>query len=296
MLWGETAALLTAVCWALTAVFFSYSGRRVGADLINRSRLLFAFVFLLITHRVLEGQFFPTGVEPFRWGWLALSSLLGLVLGDAFLFRAYALIGPHLSMLMMSTVPIISALAGWLLFGETVTLVEFAGMLLAVVGVAWVVTEVRSGPAIADRAGHNKGLLFGLLGAAGQVANLVTARYALVDDFSAISATVIRILIAFLVLWGLAIVRGQIRETIDAWRDKRIFQAIIAGSVAGPFLGIWLSLIAVQNARLGIASTLMALPPILLIPMEHFVFKRKVSRRGVTGTIVALVGVAILFL
>jgi len=296
MLWGEIAALLTAVCWSFTAVFFSYSGRRAGADVINRSRLLFAFAFLLVTHRVLEGQFFPTGVEPFRWGWLAVSSLLGLVLGDAFLFRAYALIGPHLSMLMKSTVPIISMLAGWLLFGETVSPVELAGMLLAVAGVAWVVTEIHSDPTRTDRASYNKGLLFGLLGALGQVANLVTARYALVDDYPAISATVIRILIALVVLWGLAAARGQIRETFDKWRDQRVFRAIVAGSVAGPFLGIWLSLIAVQNARLGIASTLMALPPVLLIPMEYFIFRHKVSRRGITGTIIALVGVAILFL
>jgi len=296
MLWGEIAALLTAVCWALTAVFFSYSGRRVGADVINRSRLLFALLFLLITHRVLEGQFFPTGVEPFRWGWLAVSSLLGLVLGDAFLFRAYAMIGPHLSMLMMSTVPIITGLAGWLLFGETVTPLESAGMVLAVAGVAWVVTEAKIDMTPTDRASHRKGLIYGLLGALGQVANLVTARYALVDDFSAVSATIIRIFIAFLVLWGVAVGRGQIRSTIDVWRDKNILRAVVAGSVAGPFLGIWLSLVAVQNARLGIASTLMALPPVLLIPMEHFVFGRKVSRRGVTGTVIALAGVAMLFL
>lgn len=296
MLWGEVAALLTAVCWSFTAVFFSYSGARAGSDVVNRSRLVFAFGFLLIAHRILEGQFFPTGVEPFRWGWLAASSVIGLVLGDAFLFQAYVLIGPRLAMLMMSTVPIISVLFGWLLFGETIASVELAGVVLAVAGVAWVVTEVRGDPSLADRSNYNKGLLYGLLGALGQVLNLVTARYALVDDFSAISATVIRILIAMIILWGLALVRGQFLGTFDKWRDRRVLGAIIAGSAFGPFLGIWLSLIAVQNARLGIASTLMALPPILLIPVEYLVYRRKISRRGIVGTVVAMVGVAMLFL
>jgi drug/metabolite transporter (DMT)-like permease len=295
MPWGEIAALATAVCWSFTAIFFSYSGRRVGSEVVNRSRLLFAFVFLLITHWFLEGKLFPRDIEPFRWGWLAISSLLGLVLGDAFLFRAYVLVGPRLSMLMMSTVPIVSTMFGWLLFGEMVTSLELAGVVLAVGGVAWVVTEGQGDASAANRQTHNKGLLFALLGALGQVANLVTARYALVDDFPAISATVIRILIAAVLLWSLALVRGQIGHTFRQWRDKQAFRALLAGATVGPFLGIWFSLIAVQNARLGIASTLMALPPILLIPLEYLIYRRRISRRGMTGTVVAMVGVALLF-
>ncbi len=295
MPWGELAALGTAVCWSFTAIFFSISGRRIGSDVVNRSRLLFAFGFLLITHWFLEGVLFPSGVEPFRWGWLAISSILGLVLGDAFLFQAYVIVGPRLSMLMMSTVPIISTLFGLLLFGETVTSLEMMGVALAVVGVAWVVTEGQGSVSTMDRRTYNKGLLFGLLGALGQVANLVTARYALVDDFPAISATLIRILIAIVVLWGIAAVRGQIGHTFRQWKDKKAFQAMMGGAVVGPFLGIWLSLIAVQHARLGIASTLMALPPVLLIPLEYLIYRHRVSRRGIAGTVIAMVGVALLF-
>ena len=296
MLLGEIAALLTAVCWSFTAIFFSFGGRRVGSDVVNRTRLLFGLVFLIITHRLLEGQFIPTGVEPFRWGWLAVSSVLGLVLGDAFLFAALALIGPRITMLMMSTVPIMSALFGWILFGETFTSVELLAVLLAVGGIAWVVTEPQSDPSLANPAGYRKGLFFAFLGALGQVANLVTSRYALVDNFPALSATVIRILIGLVILWAIAAARGEIRDTFDKLRDRRAFWAIVGGSVAGPFLGIWLSLVAVQNARLGIASTLMALPPVLLIPVEYLVFRRVVSRRGIVGTIVAMTGVALLFL
>lgn len=296
MLWGEIAALLTAVCWSFTAIFFSFSGRRIGSDVVNRSRLVFAFGFLSITHWALEGEIFPREVELYRWGWLALSSVLGLVLGDAFLFRAYVEIGPRLSMLMMSTVPIMSTLFGLLLFGESITQVEMLGVFLAVAGVAWVVTEGQTDPSLTDRRKYYRGLLFAFLGAVGQVANLVTARFALDDGFPTISATVIRILIALLILWGVAAVRGQIRHTLSQWRDRRAFQALIAGSTVGPFLGIWLSLVAIQNARLGIASTLMALPPVLLIPLEFALFHRRVSRRSLIGTFVAMIGVTLLFI
>ena len=295
MMWGEVAALATAVCWSFTAIFISYSVRRVGSEVVNRSRLLLACLFLRVAHRALEGAFFPTGVEPFRWGWLAVSSVLGLVLGDAFLFRAYVLIGPRLAMLLMATVPIFSALFGWLLFGEAVTNLELIGITLAVAGVGWVVTEGQTDPRLADRRVYRRGLLFGLLGALGQVANLVTARYALVDDFPALSATLIRIAIGAGIVWGVAALRGQAGHTVRQWGDRRAWRAIVAASFVGPFLGIWLSLIAVQNARLGIASTLMALPPVILIPVEYALFRQRVSPRGLAGTVIALGGVALLF-
>ena len=294
-MWGELAALGTAVCWSFTAMFFSFAGRRIGSGVVNRSRLLFACLYLAILHRLLLGVFFPTGLEPFRWGWLAVSSMLGLVLGDAFLFRAYVLIGPRLAMLVMSTVPIFSALLGALLFGEAVTPLEMLGIALAVAGVGWVVTEGQSDPRLRDGHTYRRGLFFALLGALGQVSNLVTARYALVDDFSPLSATLVRVALAMVVLWGMAAARGQAADTVRPWSDRRALGAVLLGALVGPTLGIWLSLIAVQNARLGIASTLMALPPVLLIPLEYAAFRQRISRRGVAGTVVALAGVALLF-
>lgn len=295
MIWGELAALGTAVCWSFTAVFFSYSGRLIGSDVVNRSRLIFAFLFLSLSHFLFEGSLFPMHVEAFRWGWLGVSSILGLVIGDTFLFQAYVLIGPRLAMLLMSTVPIYSTLFGWLLFGETVSRWELTGILLAVGGIAWVVTEKQPGMNALETRQYKKGLLMGLLGALGQVANLVTAKYGLVGGFSSLSATLIRILVAVVLLWGIAILRGQVRYSLQQWHNQPAFAAMIGGAVAGPFLGIWLSLVAISLARLGIASTLMALPPVLLIPIEFVAFKKQVSRRGIAGTAVAILGVAVLF-
>ena len=293
---GELAALGTAVCWSATAIFFSYSGRLIGSDVVNRSRLLFAFLFLGLSHLVLEGSLFPLHVEGFRWFWLAISSVLGLVVGDTLLFKAYVLIGPRLSMLLMSTVPIISTLFGWLLFGETVSGLELTAVFLTVGGVSWVVTEKQPGRTAVENKQFSSGILFGLGGALGQVSNLITARYGLVDNFPTISATMIRILVALIILWGLALLRGQVRATLRQWRNRQAFPAMIGGSISGPFLGIWLSLVAIQLTRLGIASTLMALPPVLLIPVEFIVYKKPVSARGMVGTGVAFIGVMLLFL
>lgn len=296
ILLGQLAALGTAFCWSLTAVFFSHSGRLVGSHVVNRSRLLFAMLFISISHLILVGTIFPFQAEPYRWAWLALSSILGLVLGDTFLFRAYVLVGPRLSMLMMSTVPILSTIMASVFLGERVASIELVGIIVTVAGIAWVVTERGTDAVPDEKRQYTSGLFFAFLGALGQSSNLIAAKFALDGDFPSISATSIRLLVALVILWLLTAFRGQLRSTFDKWRNRSAFKSMVAGSVVGPFLGIWLSLQAVQLAPVGIAATLMALPPVILIPLGYLLYDERVGRRGVVGTMVAFCGVALIFL
>jgi drug/metabolite transporter (DMT)-like permease len=293
---GELAALATAVCWSFTAILFSYSGRLVGSQVVNRSRLLFAMAFLLLTHTLLEGTPFPLQAEPFRWFWLALSSLLGLVLGDAALFQAYVLIGPRLSMLMMSSVPILSTLLAWIFLGETVTGLEFGGVLVTIGGISWVVTEKQPQRTAVEHKQYRRGLLMALAGALGQAANLITAKFGLAGEFSTISATIIRIFVAIVIVWAVAAWQGQIYHTVRQWQNRRVLPAILGGTVVGPFLGIWFSLVAIQWTRVGIAATLMALTPVILIPLGYMLYRERVSGRGLAGTVLAFTGVALILL
>ena len=296
LLLGQIAALATAFCWGLTAIFFSYSGRLVGSQVVNRSRLLFAMLFIMATHLILLGTLFPINAEPYRWGWLALSSILGLVLGDTFLFRAYVLVGPRLSMLMMSTVPILSALLAWLFLGELLNRNEIAGIVVTVGAIAWVATERRTDQTVVENKRYWSGIFMAFLGAFGQAAGLITAKIGMDGDFPTISATAIRIFVALVILWAIAGLSRELIPTIRHWRNRKAFRAIIAGTIVGPFLGIWFSLIAVQLAPVGVAATLMALTPVILIPLGYFFYNERVSRRGVLGTALAFAGVALIFL
>ncbi len=293
---GQIAGLATAFCWSLTAIFFSYSGRLVGSQVVNRSRLLFAMLFIIATHLVLLGTLFPVDAEPYRWGWLGLSSILGLVLGDTFLFRAYVLVGPRLSMLMMSIAPILSALLAWLFLGELLSRNEMIGIIITVAAIAWVATERRSDQSVVENKRYWLGLFMGFLGAFGQAAGLVAAKIGMDGDYPTISATAIRIFVALVILWSIAALRRELIPTIRKWRNRPAFRAIIAGTIVGPFLGIWFSLVAVQLAPVGVAATLMALPPVILIPLGYFFYNERVSRRGVLGTVLAFAGVALIFL
>lgn len=295
---GEIAAVAASFCWSLNSIQFTFAGRRVGSRVVNRVRLALAVVLLSLSHLLLRGELWPVGAELHRWGWLGVSGIVGLIVGDGALFQAFLRIGPRRSMMLMTLVPVISAVGAWMLIGETLLPLEVLAILLTVGGVAWVVSERRSPTELLDHDGRDLvlGVLLGLTGATGQALGLVAAKQGLVGDFPALSATVIRMVVAATAIWLLAAIQGEVGPTWRALKDRQARFWIAGGSFIGPYVGVWLSLVAVQAARVGIASTLMSLSPILLIPFDHWVLGQSITLRTVVGTVVALTGAGMLFL
>lgn len=292
---GLLAALGTAIGWTGTALFFSASGRRVGSEAVNLTRLLFAIVLLGTAHWALRGAPAPLDAGLARWKWLALSGVIGLVVGDVALFEAFVLIGPRLSSLLMALAPIIGAFLGFALLGERLTLLQLAAIGLTVGGVVIVVTErapVARG--VDDQRHYVRGVALGLVGALGQAGGLIASKLGMAGEYPAISATLARVLVAAAVLWALAAVRGRIGRIARAWRNRRALAFIAAGAVCGPFIGVWLSLFAVREAPVGLASAVMAISPILVLGVEA-ARGRHVSGQAVAGTLAAVGGVALLF-
>jgi len=294
---GEIAALATSFCWSLNSVQFTFAGRRVGSRVVNRVRLTFAVLFLSLSHLFLYGKLWPVQAELYRWGWLGLSGALGLIVGDGSLFQAFLLIGPRRSMMLMTLVPVISTLAAWIFLGEVLLPLEIIAILITVGGVAWVVSERQAGNESIDRDPQERalGVLLGLGGATGQALGLVFAKRGLVGDFPALSATVMRMTMAAAVIWLGAVFQGRASLAWDALEDKQARFWLVGGAFVGPFIGVWLSLIAVRTAPVGIASTLMSLSPIILIPFDHWIFDEEITVRSIVGTLVALIGAALIF-
>jgi drug/metabolite transporter (DMT)-like permease len=293
---GEIAALATSVAFSFASTFLTLAGRRVGSMVLNRTRLVLAIAFLIITHWIVLGVPLPLQADSDRWLWLGLSGVVGLVIGDIFLFQAFVWIGPRLSMLMMSLAPVIAAFLAWIFLGEIVTFAQMAGIALTLSGVAWVVMGRNPSGAARDK-NYTRGILYGLGGAIGQAAGLVLAKNGLGGDFSPISANLIRMISAAAVLWLITLIQGQAKTTVQTLIENRnAMLFVLLGTIAGPFLGVSFSLLSVQNSAVGIASTLMALPPVFLLPISYFVFKERYSWGVILGTMLAIVGVALLFL
>ena len=69
----------------------------------------------------------------------------------------------------------------------------------------------------------------------------------------------------------------------------------VSGAVVGPFLGVWMSLVAADHAPVGVAQTLCSLAPVLILPFLVWIHKERVSPRAAVGALIAVCGVAILF-
>ncbi len=296
---GELAALLTAVCWTVTAMAFESAGKRVGALSLNLIRLIIGLGFLAIFNAVTSGNFFPHATS-YQWFWLILSGLVGFVLGDLFLFRAFILIGARISMLIMSLVPPITAFIAWITLGEVLNGIEFLGMGITMVGIILVMASRRSNPGeTISKKGKMGPLLFGgilaLGGAVGQAAGLVLSKKGM-QEMNPFAATQIRImagLVGFIIVITLL---KRWKKVFVAIRDLKAMKFMFIGSFTGPFLGVSFSLLAVQHTETGVAATLMALVPVLIIPPSIFLKKEKIKLMEIIGALVTVGGVALFFL
>jgi drug/metabolite transporter (DMT)-like permease len=306
---GQLAAVGAATCWALTSLLFAFAGRRVGPQVVNLSRLLLALAILVVAHRWTTGAWLPLDAGAERWGWLSLSGVIGLALGDAALFQALIYIGPRLTALMMALAPIIAAVAAWLFLGERLLPLDVLAIALTVGGVAWVVAE-RQGPPLAAppppaarapavspaNRSYALGVVLGVAAATGQALGLITSRLGMAGGLPVLSATVVRILAAAALVWLAAFLTGRAAQPLQALRGHpRAALAISAATLLGPVTGVSLSLVAIQHAPIGIASTLMALTPVIILPLVRFLFHERISPRALAGTVVALLGVALIF-
>lgn len=298
---GEFAALFTAIFWAVTSMSFEAAGKRIGSLQVNLVRLYFALVIYTVYLYAVRGMPFPTDATAEAWGWLALSGVVGFAVGDLLLFQAFVVVGARISMLIMALVPPITALIGWMMLGEILTMQALAGMVLTMTGVAMVVLKPnRNHPDIRKRKKLRLnyplgGILLAFGGAVGQAVGLVLSKFGM-KDYDAFAASQIRVLAGLVSFTLIFLFMNRWDKVKAALKNRKGMLFTGLGSIFGPFLGVSFSLLAVQHTETGIAATIMSVVPILLIPPAIFFFKEKVGWREVLGSFIAVGGVALLFL
>ena len=301
---GETAAVCTSVLCTLTSVFFASASRRIGALSVNAYRIVVAVILLGSTHLIALGTFEPSANNA-QWFYMGLSGIIGLALGDFGYFSALALIGPRRGVLLMSMAPIFSSLSAYFILDEILSLWAIIGIAITLAGVCVVILEREEENSQVPLSKRQKtlGVLLGLGGSLGQGIGIVISKYgmmAVADDPSAplnpLSATLIRMLTATISIWLFVITTGRLSKVAHTSKDRRGMTRTIGGALTGPFLGVWLSMVAVTYTAAGIAATLMSLMPVMIIPVVWILYKEKTSWRGILGAGIAVIGVGILFL
>lgn len=302
MYFGEIAALLTAVFWTVTSLSFESAGKKVGSLSVNLIRLVIAFFIYGVVNYFRRDMFLPLDAGTERWIWLALSGLVGFVIGDLLLFQAYVVIGARISMLIMALAPPITAFVSWLMLDEVLSLMKWVGMAVTLTGISIVILKREKHDEDSKKKKRKittnysiGGLLLAFGGAVGQGVGLVLSKKGMgeYDAFAASHIRVITGLIGFALIFLFARKYGKVLKAV---KHQAAMKRIALGSVFGPFLGVSFSLLAIQNTQAGIAATIMAIVPVLIIPPAIFIFKEKVNWKEIIGAVITVGGVAMFFL
>lgn len=292
---GEISALSAAVTWAVGIFFFTAASQRVGSFSMSHYRMLFGCLILFTANGLATGSFAPVGISSLNWFLLGLGGLAGFFLCDVLLFQSCVDVGPRLGVLIFNLYPIAGALLARIFLGEVLSAIAWIGVLTTIAGTVWVVMDKR------DDGGAKKYFVRGVFLASGaavlQAVSFILAKPAMVgaDGVHPITATLIRAVFGGAAYWIVSLFRGRVGEIIGKSSDKRALLFIACGAVIGLSLGVYLSMIAIKFTDIGIASAIMALMPVFMLPMSAIVSKERITLRAVIGSFIACLGIAILF-
>ena len=312
---GEFISLGVAALWTISALAAEVATKRMGVLVLNVWRMTFAFLLSAALLWFTTGEPLPLMAGGEAWCWLLLSGFVGYFLGDWCLFNSYIVIGSRLGQLFMTLAPAFTAFFAWTMIGQTLSWHSLLAMFVTLSGI---------GIAISDKRGtedgkpiKTKGILLGIGAALGQGLGLVLSKIGMNHYTANISPTQLED-ISGVLPFGSNLIRciaGAICYTIwylishkthrnperkphllRAMTDKKVVTALCITLLSGPFIGVGLSLTALQYTAAGIASTLMAMTPILILLPSHWLFKQPVTARAIVGAVVSCVGVAMFFM
>ncbi|MDO4998942.1 MAG: DMT family transporter [Bacteroidales bacterium] len=307
---GEIISLVVAVMWTATALFADQASHRIGAMSTNFFRMVLSAILLAGLLWIVIGHPYPAFADGKTWLWMGLSALVGYVFGDFCLFNSYIVIGARFGQLFMTLAPPFAAIAGWALLGETLSWKSWFAMAVTLTGIA--ISILNRG-----RDGHSltlklpvKGVLLGIGAGLGQGVGLVLSKIGMQHYAAALPAdapasfswampfasTMIRSLTGMVGFFVLMALMRKLPELRAALHNREGMKYTGLTTLFGPFIGVSLSLMAVQYARAGIASTLMALTPVLILFPYALIYKQKITPKEILGVIVSMTGVALFFL
>lgn len=286
---GEIAALLVSICWTFSAVYFERAGKVIGSLQVNIIRLFLAIIFLGFTTLFTKGRFFPTDATAYNWFWLGISGIIGFFLGDIMLFKSYSVIGSRTAALIMSIHPMLTAIISWFFLDEILSIRSIFAIIISMTGIIIAISNNKMKLNIPF-----KGFLLAFGGALGQAVGIIFSKKGM-GTYDAIASTQIRAIFGFLCFAILITILKRWKRVFNGMKSKNGMIDTTAGTIFGPFIGVSLSLFAVQHTQTGIASTLMALVPIFIILPSAIMFKEKITARQIIGAVISMAGASIFF-
>jgi len=307
---GEIISIGVAFSWTLAALSSEIGSKHLGVFVMNVWRMALALTFSCLLCFVLLGSPFPIYASLQTWGWLLLSGVVGYFFGDWCLFNSYLTIGSRYGQLFMTLAPMFTAFVAWGTLGQTLSWKAILAMTITITGIAISIMGRGEGKSLFNIQLPAKGILFGIGAGMGQGFGYVLSKIGMDHYIADVPATVLPSIIdklpfasnlircvAGLICFSLWLVmRGELPRLRHSIHDHRGLLSMLVAVFSGPVIGVGFSLMAANYVEAGIASTIMAMTPIIILLPSHWLFHQPVTLKGIIGAVVSVIGVSLFFL
>ena len=289
-------ALLAALSWSIASLISTDITRTLGSLRFNRLRLIFVSI-MLISYTFLIGSWNTIKVEYLNI--IILSGLIGIFLGDSFLFMALRRIGPRRNNILFSLAAPFTVILNIFVLFQKMNFQEIFGCIIVFVGV---VIAIAYGNSKNNKHRWEKvegsikfGIMMGVLAALCQSIGLIMMKPILNMGADPIASAAIRTSIASLLLSFTFITPLNNKFNFEKYNFRIIIKIIISGFL-GMALGMSLLLIALKKADAGIVATLSSTGPIMILFILWIMTKKIPTKGAWAGTIIALLGTGLIFI
>ena len=306
------AALLCTVFFSASAVSARKTTEHLGGTEANFVRLIFAPTLMILV-ALSFGPALAGYWHPKVFALLFLSGAIGFGVGDIALFRAFPLIGSRLTTLIVHCVSVpVAATVEYFWLGTTMTPLQILCAVIILSGVA-VALAPKENPNL-ERKDLFRGIGWGLIAAAGQgfgagvlsrvITESVAPQFGLeLEGFHAGITVAVQRMLGGMVFSGICLFLfrawlkkhpgsktiGGMTGADNQWRKGAPW--LLATGLAGPALGVTCYQWALLDNSTGVVLPIVAITPLVVIPMSIAMKEEKPTLRSLIGGIIAVGGV-----
>ena len=287
-------AIGAAAMWSMVALSATRIVRYFGSYNYNLLRLLGIIIFLFpYVYINWDSIYFNQSI----FSAIVLSSIIGIIIGDTFLFICLKRLGPRRQALLFSMqIPFTIILAE--VFLQTLpSLIELMGCSLIFLGILIAIQFNKTIPDddLENIQGNKYAGLFAGIGLAlCQSIGIILMKPAL-QSTDPIIVSYLRVIVAAVIMFGslFFIKNNQLWERMKDLK-KTVFSIFLG--FMGMGVGMTMLIIALKNGNPGVISTLSSTMPIMIIPILWVVTKNYAGHLAVVGATLTCIGTGIIFL
>ena len=242
-------------------------------------------LFLLAAGGVLE-----TSVRSSDLFLLAASGIIGIAVSDTFFHRGLNITGAGINAVVDTLYSPLTALAAFLMLGETLEPLQLLGMAMVIGGV--LLSSRAEPPEGVSAARLLAGIGWGVAAMVTLAVGIVLAKPVL-EEHSLLWASTIRQAAAFLAMAPAAMLSRRRREIWSVFRPGRTWRVLLPGTLLGSVIALLLWLAGMKYINAGSAAVLNQTSTIFILVLSAIFLGERLTLRRWAAALLAFAGIVL---